>query len=111
MDTLNGAMGVESQDKEYYDSMSNYEMVDGTPFVLVANNGKWLIVMGSHQVSSKLFDTIEEAELYINSKPYELIYVGAQAYNVMLEEIKLREIPKMEIVTNDLNNKEDEQEN
>lgn len=110
MEQLNGPMGVESQDKENYDSMSYYEIVEGTPFVLVAKDGKWLIVMGSHQVSSKVFDTIEEAELYIKSKPYELIYVGAHAYAEMLVEVKNREVPNMEVVSNVLNDNDNEQE-
>lgn len=101
-------MGVESQDRESYDLMSYYEIVEGTPFVLVAKDGKWVIVMGNQQVSEKVFDTIEEAEVYIYSKPYELIYVGAAAYNEMLAQVKQRDIPKMEVVSNDLKDNDNE---
>lgn len=44
-------------------------------FSLVTNkNGKIIIVAGNYQVVDEEFDTFEEAELYISSKPYKLIF-------------------------------------
>lgn len=36
-------------------------------------NNKHIIVMGNYRVSEKEFDTFEDANEYVNSKPYEII--------------------------------------
>lgn len=80
-------MGADLQDKEVSNSnISKYEILEDSPFVLIEKNDKWVIVMGKHQVSNISFDSINEAKRYIDSKPYELIYVGAYTYGLLMEE-------------------------
>lgn len=44
-------------------------------FSLVTNkDGKIIIVAGNFQVVEETFENFEEAELYISSKPYKLIF-------------------------------------
>lgn len=44
-------------------------------FYFVKNEeGKIVIVCAGMQASRKTFDTFEQAEKYVNSKPYELIF-------------------------------------
>lgn len=45
-------------------------------FGMVKIDEKVRITMGQNVISQKKFDTFEEAENYIASKPYELIYNG-----------------------------------
>lgn len=43
------------------------------PFVLVDRDGKITICAGNSQVCQTEFESIEDAETYIESRPYELI--------------------------------------
>lgn len=43
------------------------------PFVIVKVENKYQIAVGNNIVSRKKFDTIKQAEIYIMSRPYELI--------------------------------------
>jgi|LSQX01.3.fsa_nt_gb hypothetical protein len=84
---------VDTQDNDVSNSnddenMSKYIILDDAPFVLVEGADGWFIVMGEHIVSEKRFKTKDEAKLYVDSKPYELIYVGASAYMKILEKIQ-----------------------
>lgn len=86
-------MGVESQDSENLSSnddvnMSKYEILDNAPFVLVEGTDGWFIVMGEHIVSEKRFKSKEQAKKYVDSKPWELIFVGASAYNKILDKLE-----------------------
>lgn len=42
-------------------------------FLILEHNGVYLIALTNKIVSKSLFNTIEEAEAYIDSKPWELI--------------------------------------
>ena len=46
---------------------------------LSAENEKYIITYGNMMASKKQFDSREEAENYINSKPYDLIFTLAVA--------------------------------
>lgn len=102
---LNTQTNVDTQDSESLNSndenMSKYEILDNAPFVVVEGSDGWFIVMGEHIVSSKRFDTKDSAKRYVDSKPWELIIVGASAYNKILE--------KLETDNNNFNNLNDEQ--
>lgn len=50
----------------------NYKEVE--PFNIVEKDGEIFIVFGNSIVSKKRFKNFEEAEEYINSKPYEIIF-------------------------------------
>lgn len=71
-----------------HENVSKYEVLDNAPFVLVEGADGWFIVMGEHIVSEKRFKSKNDAKLYIDSKPYELIYVGAIAYSKILDKIQ-----------------------
>lgn len=49
-----------------------YRRVD--PFDLVSKDGKVIIVFGNSLVSQLEFDSFDEAENYLNKKPYEIIF-------------------------------------
>lgn len=83
-------------------NMSKYEILDNAPFVLVEGADGWFIVMGEHILSEKRFETKEQAKNYVNSKPWELIFVGASAYNKI--------VAKIENDNNNFKNLNDEQE-
>ena len=68
--------------------MSKYEILDNAPFVLVEGADGWFIVMGDHIVSTKRFETKEQAKKYVDSKAWELIFVGATAYIKILEKLE-----------------------
>ena len=42
-------------------------------FMLAKQDDKVIIVMGNYKASEKEFDTFEQADEYIETKPYELI--------------------------------------
>lgn len=45
------------------------------PFIIVKNKKeKFIICVGAAQVCEKQFDTVEQTERYIGTKPYELIF-------------------------------------
>lgn len=44
------------------------------PFDLVNRDNKVIIVFGNSLVSHREFDTFDEAEAYLNTKPYEIIF-------------------------------------
>ncbi|MEM3771989.1 MAG: hypothetical protein QXW80_06730 [Candidatus Micrarchaeia archaeon] len=69
-------------------NMSKYEILNNAPFVLVHGPDGWFIVMGEHIVSEKRFKTKDEAKKYVDTKPWELIFVGAVAYMKILEKVK-----------------------
>lgn len=50
----------------------NYKEVE--PFNIIEKDGEIFIVFGNSIVSKKRFKNFEEAEEYINSKPYEIIF-------------------------------------
>lgn len=83
-------------------NMSKYEILDNAPFVLVESPEGWFIVMGEHIVSEKRFESKDKAKRYVDSKPWELIFVGASAYMKILE--------KLENDNNNFNNLNNEQE-
>lgn len=85
---------ADSQDNEKSNlnedvNMSKYEILDNAPFVLVEGSDGWFIVMGEHIVSTKRFETKEEAKKYVDRKPWELIFVGASAYMKILEKVEI----------------------
>ena len=52
-----------------------------SPFTIVGNIEKgYKIVMGNQQISQKTFASIEEANIYVESKPWELIIVGCMVF-------------------------------
>lgn len=90
---MNTQTSVDLQDNESLSSnddvnMSKYEILDNAPFVLVEGADGWFIVMGEHIVSEKRFDTKESAKRYVDSKAWELIFVGASAYMKILEKLE-----------------------
>lgn len=52
-----------------------------SPFTIVGSLEKgYKIVMGNQQISQKTFASIEEANIYVESKPWELIIVGCMVF-------------------------------
>lgn len=52
-----------------------------------SKDGKVIICIGNHKASKKEFETIEEAQRYIDSKPWELIYMTAIFASIAKEEM------------------------
>lgn len=46
-------------------------------FMIITQNGKSFIAIDRYIMSQKSFDSVEDAKVYIDSKPYELIINAA----------------------------------
>lgn len=57
-------------------------------FLIVRNDKKFLIAITNQIVSRNVFDTVEEARAYIQSKPWELILNATAVMMKRLEELK-----------------------
>ena len=79
---LQSQTSVDTLDNEQstFENVNKFQTVENTPFALIERNGKWGIVMGNQIVSDQYFDTTEEAERFIESKPWSLILVAALTF-------------------------------
>lgn len=84
----NGSLHLETDDTNVYENVSKYEILDNSPFVLVDTSDGWMIVMGEHVVSKKRFVNRDQAVKYVDSKPWDLIFVGASAYMKLLKKLE-----------------------
>ena len=81
----------EPQSKEVSsDSGQSYMSVDDTPFAIVKKEDKFVIILAADIVSSRKFDTLEEAEAYIKEKPWELLWATTMWVMMNQEEIKTK---------------------
>lgn len=64
--------------------------VEDTPFTVIYHNGKHHICIANNIVGDRPFDSIEEAEAYIEQKPWQLILVSNYIYGKMVEQ-KIKE--------------------
>lgn len=64
--------------------------IENTPFTIITDDeeNKSFIVLGNNRVSNELFDSIEEAESYVNDKPWELILVSAAIFIEKTQQLK-----------------------
>lgn len=74
------------------EDISKYVEIEGTPFTAININSKWIIVMASSVASGKKFDTIEELNEYVESKPWELIVIAGSIFRDIMNENKLKEV-------------------
>lgn len=79
---LKSQTSADTQDNEQstFENVNKFQTVENTPFALIELNGKWGIVMGNQLVSDQYFDTTEQAERFIESKPWSLILVAALTF-------------------------------
>ena len=52
----------------------------------------WIIVFGQYKASTREFNNVDDAEVYIHSKPWELILTSCYAYNEMVNELRAQEV-------------------
>lgn len=64
--------------------------VEDTPFTVIYHDGKHHICLANNIVADRPFDSIEEAERYIEKKPWQLILVSNYIYGKMVEQ-KIKE--------------------
>ena len=77
----------EAENKEpYSENETRVYTVENTPFKVVKNENKWIIVMREYKVSTQEFNSVEEAEEYIHEKNWELILNSVMAYNEIFKE-------------------------
>lgn len=82
---------VDTQDKEKSSSNNTeFEKIDNTPFTLIKTKKGWIIVMGNYQASNKTFNDKNEAELYIHSKPWELLLISSYIFNEEISNLKTK---------------------
>lgn len=82
----------ESKSKEENQNNSNYSEEWKHPFQTVNHNGEVRITIAGGLASRKKFKTIEEAEEYIETKPWDLIQtVSIVAYHALKEMEKQME--------------------
>ena len=51
----------------------NYTTVEGTAFTIVQQGDEFIITIGNHKASEKIFDSFESAKNYIINKEWDLI--------------------------------------
>lgn len=94
-----------SEERQY--SKNSFEEVeDNTGFWFGQNEDGVRIHKGNYIVSKMVFETIEEAEEYLDSKPWEIIQAisyGMAMGAIMERERQLREELREEIIKNDFN--------
>lgn len=71
---------TQASEQSTFENVNKFQTVENTPFALIERNEKWGIVMGNQMVSNQFFDTTEEAEKFIESKPWSLILVAALTF-------------------------------
>lgn len=69
--------------------------VEDTPFTVIYHNGKHHICIANNIVGDRPFDSIEEAERFIEKKPWQLILVSNYIYGKMVEQ-KIKEAKEQE---------------
>lgn len=62
--------------------------VDYTPFAIIKRKEKFVIILAADIISTREFDTFEEAEEYIKEKPWELLWATTMWVMMHAEEIK-----------------------
>ena len=94
LELLNTQTSVESADslESTSENISKYVTLDETPFAVVEDGGKWIIVFGQYKASTREFNNVEEAEEYVHSKPWELILTAGYAYNDMVNELRAQDV-------------------
>lgn len=70
------------------ESGQSYMSVDYTPFAIIKRKEKFVIVLAADIISTREFDTFEEAEEYIKEKPWELLWATTMWVMMHAEEIK-----------------------
>lgn len=78
-------------EKTKTETLARFSKHDEIFHLVKDKNGKVNILVGNYKVSSKTFDTFEQADNYIGSKPYELIFTTC---NVMTNTIMQNEKEK-----------------
>lgn len=71
-------------------------------FGIVKNDKKFIIVVGKYKAVKREFDTAEQAEQYIGTKPYELIFNTFQIMQDYAKETKKQ--PRKKISEDTKNN-------
>lgn len=77
----------ENQDNNESTLEVEVKEVEGTPFRIVRNKKEVSIVMGD-QVVKKGFESIKDAEEYIEKKPWELILIAGAIYSEFINKIR-----------------------
>lgn len=70
------------------ESGQSYMSVDYTPFAIIKRREKFVIILAADIISTREFDTFEEAEEYIEGKPWELLWATTMWVMTHAEEIK-----------------------
>lgn len=75
-------LSVSTENKQQSNGkLIDYHEVENTPFTVVKKeDGKCIIVLGSQQVSSRVFDSKDQAIIYIEQKPWELILIASSVF-------------------------------
>ena len=83
-----------AETKEVKREVKNVQTIDGTSiekydiFQILKHNDKYMVAITNKIISSKVFDTKEAAEAYIDGKPWELIINAAVGVFDILSENK-----------------------
>lgn len=78
-------LGIEDQTKQ--DGKVTYELYGDDMFAIILDNEsrKYFITVGKYALSNPIYESIEDAKKYIDSKPWELI---AKIGMVFIDELK-----------------------
>lgn len=79
--------------KKKNETLAQFSKHDEIYHLVKDEQGKINILVGNYKVSRKTFDTFEQADEYIGSKPYELIFTTCNVLiNTMLKYEKEKKI-------------------
>lgn len=82
LDKDNSFEKVEIEEPELFDAEDTE-----SPWKIYRKGTKYTVTFGTHICTKKWFNTKEEANEYINSKPWELIFIGTMIFRDKCKEI------------------------
>lgn len=70
----------ESQYNVKYSDVTAHKQLNNSPFQAIRYLGKWRVSYGDNQLSDREFNSFDELQLWIDSKPYEIILIASNIY-------------------------------
>lgn len=81
--------------KQKVEQLAKFSKHDQIFHLVKDKEGKINIIVGNYRVSQKKFDSFEQAEEYIGTKPYELIFTTCNVMtNTIIENEKTKQTAK-----------------
>ena len=90
--TLNGSKQSQKEQEEAVKqkstSLIDYIEIKESPFTIVDQKDKGIMVVMGQNLMAKDFKTVKEAQAWVARKPWQLILTAASAYVEFIKELK-----------------------